>query len=452
MSLQSTTLLVLAAALLSSQSLVAGQSFPFNFNQVLIWPLPKNMSGLQVLSRRRTVVLDPNTQEFAFIVDSSADYSLIHSGVARYQQIIFGNHGSKDTSGDDDNVLKSVTIKLTSARAAKANPPLDFGVDESYQLTLPSSATANAASIQANTVWGALRALETFSQCLHFNATRDSFVQLYSGVIEDEPRFAHRALMVDTANHFLPIVELRRMIDAMEFNKFNVLHWHIVDAGSFALQVKKYPELTKQAYTLYERYTQRDIEHLVQTYARERGVRVVVEIDTPGHIYVWCVAYPFLCAYNQTCVEDVIHEESEAHIPLDPTVNVTYTTVQGVWSEVLDLFSDTMVHSGGDEVDTTCWSQTPSVVERQKQMGLNDLQTENYYNLQVHQILAELGAQKGKQRLVVQWQEAYVNSVGTSQELPKNTTVIEVWRDFDTLAEVVANGYQSIFTHWLAWV
>ena len=40
----------------------------------------------------------------------------------------------------------------------------------------------------------------------------------------------YRGLMIDTSRHFLPLNALKRQVDALSFNKMNVLHWHMTDA------------------------------------------------------------------------------------------------------------------------------------------------------------------------------------------------------------------------------
>ncbi len=62
--------------------------------------------------------------------------------------------------------------------------------------------------------------------------------------IADKPRFAWRGMMIDTANHYLQPSTLMTIIDGMAMDRFNVLHWHIVDSYSFPLQLKNFSNIT----------------------------------------------------------------------------------------------------------------------------------------------------------------------------------------------------------------
>lgn len=42
--------------------------------------------------------------------------------------------------------------------------------------------------------------------------------------------------------------------------------------------------------------------------------------------------------------------------PLDVTLDKTYTLVKEVFAEIFDIFSDPMVHLGGDEVVLACFA------------------------------------------------------------------------------------------------
>ena len=74
----------------------------------------------------------------------------------------------------------------------------------------------------ANTVWGALRGLETFSQLIVFNYTT-LYYTAYEATITDMPRFQHRGIMLDTSRHFQTLPAIKRLLDAMSYAKFNVI-------------------------------------------------------------------------------------------------------------------------------------------------------------------------------------------------------------------------------------
>ncbi len=93
-----------------------------------------------------------------------------------------------------------------------------------------------------------MRGLETFSQLVFIGddhrvnksscLQKISFLKLFflylkklgiknSVTIKDSPRFPYRGILLDTARHFIPVPVLKKQIDAMSYNKFNVLHWFV---------------------------------------------------------------------------------------------------------------------------------------------------------------------------------------------------------------------------------
>ena len=92
--------------------------------------------------------------------------------------------------------------------------------------------------IVASTVWGALHALETFSQCVDYTHAEGYAIHGTQLHIADVPRFGWRGMLVDTARHYLPPQHLMHVIDTLAYNKMNVLHWHIVDAQSFPIEIQ----------------------------------------------------------------------------------------------------------------------------------------------------------------------------------------------------------------------
>lgn len=101
--------------------------------------------------------------------------------------------------------------------------------------------------------------------------------------IVDSPAYPYRGLLIDTARHYLPVSLLEQQLDVLEWNKMNVLHWHITDSQSWPFESAVFPELSRAgSYCKECVYRVSDIRHIVAQ-AALRGIRVIVEIDFPGH-------------------------------------------------------------------------------------------------------------------------------------------------------------------------
>jgi hexosaminidase len=107
----------------------------------------------------------------------------------------------------------------------------------------------------------------------------------------------------------------------MTYAKVNVMHWHIVDSQSFAFDSPTYPTLGSMgAYSPQERYSINDVQDVVE-YARQRGIRVMIEIDTPGHAAAMCNGHPEICP-SPTCTQ-----------PLNVASNATFDLLDGLFKD-----------------------------------------------------------------------------------------------------------------------
>jgi len=223
-----------------------------------------------------------------------------------------------------------------------------------------------------------------------------------------------------------------RIIDSLPYAKLNVLHWHNSDSQSFPFESTTYPKLWNGAYSPTEKYTQADIAAVVE-YARDHGVRVMVEFDMPGHAQSWCVGYPEVCP-SPTCTT-----------PLNPAVDATFELIKSLLNECTGgqastpghpsgLFPDNFIHLGGDEVNTACWTQTPSI---QAWMTQHNYTADDTYAYFVGKASATAIAQG---RRPVQWVEVF-DHFGTKLD---KKTIVHVWKDETTLAAVVAAGYNAL--------
>ena len=105
--------------------------------------------------------------------------------------------------------------------------------------------------------------------------------------LSDAPLFEWRGMLIDTARHYLPVPTLLTMLDGMAALKLNTLHWHLTDSQAFPLRLDAAPELA-DAGALHPSlvYTPADLRAVVAA-ARARGIRVVPELDMPGHTGSW---------------------------------------------------------------------------------------------------------------------------------------------------------------------
>ncbi len=163
----------------------------------------------------------------------------------------------------------------------------------------------------------------------------------------------------DTARHFLPVPTLLRQIDALAYNKMNTLHWHAVDADSFPLQMDAFPQLAaKGAFTPRATYSVSEQKEIVH-YARQRGVRILLETDLPGHDTSWSIGHPDIFV---TCPGGPRRGNFGGYERvIDPTLNATWEFLESFIAELSGRFPDHYIHLGGDEVNVACFNASASV-------------------------------------------------------------------------------------------
>ncbi|CAH1967169.1 unnamed protein product [Acanthoscelides obtectus] len=249
-----------------------------------VWPKPKYQEGTD-----QFYVVDAQLFEFKSDVKGC---DILDKAFLRYQRIILDdyrtveNHANslnrirheKTWKGDPlfQGYLKELNVSLGGSCDSY---PKDEQILQKEQYRIVVNETG--AWLNSDTVWGILRGLETFSQLVYLARDEES-LRINVTVIEDTARYSHRGLLVDTSRHFIPVKSLCTMLDAMSYNKLNVFHWHIVDDQSFPYVSKRFPKLSeKGAYTQNLIYPVSDVQYIID-YARDRGIRVIPEFDSPG--------------------------------------------------------------------------------------------------------------------------------------------------------------------------
>jgi len=398
---------------------------PVAVSEPMLWPQVASYDGH---SKGRQLV----RRELAFEIADGKASPLLSAAFERYTPLIFPHIPGEVYPPACPPPTRNQPMPLTKLQVAvddvdESHPQLS--TDESY--TLQADATSSTIRATAKTVYGALRALETFSQAVTF----DDDCQVYSTPsdlrVDDRPRFPHRGLMIDTARHYQPLASIRAIVDSLPYAKLNVLHWHMVDSQSFPFRSVSNPLLSAGSFP-HQQYSHGDVASIVE-YGRQRGVRVIVEFDMPGHAQSWCVGMPSICP-SSTCLT-----------PLNVANNQTFDVISQLLAECTGgtssakgapsgLFPDDFIHLGGDEVNTDCWSTTPAIA---RWLADHNLTADGGYAAFVKRA-ASIAIAQG--RRPVQWSEVFDHF---KTELPKET-VVHVWKDVTNVTEVLAGGYDVL--------
>jgi len=288
---------------------------------------------------------------------------------------------------------------------AVGGPPR-LGVDESHRIEIG----ADQLRIDAPNEVAARRAVETVLQLAHTG-------RLPHGVIEDAPAHPWRGLLVDVCRHWIGPDRLLATIDAMAAVKLDVLHLHLSDDQAFRLESRRYPRLHEVGSD--GRWYGRDDVARVVEHAAAAGIRVVPEIDVPGHTTSWLVAHPELAATPGPF--ELRRAAGIAEVALHPTDARVREVVAGLLDELVELFPDQYVHIGGDEVAPEGW---PGVDVAEAQAQFTDA---------VVSMVLERG------RTPVLWDDAW------HPDLPEGV-VTQVWRGHRRLRHVAHAGGPVLYS------
>uniref|UniRef100_A0AC35TNY4 Beta-hexosaminidase n=1 Tax=Rhabditophanes sp. KR3021 TaxID=114890 RepID=A0AC35TNY4_9BILA len=418
-------LILFAAVLQCVSPWFYGRPDPGASSQGGVWPLPLNFTTYDGTA---PLTIDPGS--FKFLYNSNCD--IIDKAVKRYTKWMFPNPSTKLVGKAD---LIMVHISFTG-KCDSSYPQADM--DESYTISVTPG--SSAALISANEVWGALRALESFSQLVYLGLNNTYVVRCAS--IYDKPRFGYRGAMLDTSRHWVSINVLKKMLDLMSMNKMNVFHWHLVDSESFPYVSTKFPDLSRLgAYSEKHIYSPSDVQSVI-SHARLRGIRVVPEFDTPGHTGAWWGQSNLLSkCYDHTGANNIL-----ANI-IDPTKPENLQFVKDFFAEALTVFKDNSMHFGGDETSSymlECWARNPDVTAwmQANGMGTDTSQLLNYFFKSLVKSVQD--SRKGTQMIF--WQE--VLDMGVA---PPNS-IAHVWKGdnmdeiMNEMATVTGNGHQAILS------
>lgn len=393
----------------------------FESLEKVVWDLKNPIRVLrafrvQCVKRYSSLIKQPNFQHSGNSVKPGTEYNLNVQG--EINSVIFDFNGNCDYPQQDSI--------------------------ESYELTI----SGNSIFIKSQEIWGILNGLESFSQLI-FWEDENSFI--FEVEIEDSPRFPFRGYMLDSSNHFITKQAIFQLLDGMSYNKLNVFHWHIVDDMAFPYGSEIYPQVWQNgAYKPAENhyYSFQDIQEIIE-YARFRGIRVLPEFDSPGHMDKMCSGLG-----NGFCV-DCLHtadgDELFQYGPIDVSKEENYEIIRHLWKEIRGLFKDEYLHLGGDEVKFKCWLEDENLMKWANMTGLKSgSEIQSYYMDRLYEITRE----EGFNYLV--WNEIFDGSKPDS--VPDEIKpIVQIWEPWEavtdgwkpTMKNATSQGYKAILsTSW----
>jgi hexosaminidase len=370
-----------------------------------------------------------------------------------------------------ERVGEGATIRLVldggsgAARGAGSSrsvpgPPADPGARastglEGYRISVDETSVVAASPSPA----GLCNAVQTLRQLLPAEAflpapLPEAACSLPCVEIGDEPAFSWRGGLLDVARHMMPDRFLFRFVDLLAMHKLNVLHLHLTDDQGWRLPSRRWPALEQiaswrpQTVVGHRRDSAR---HASQTefdgtphgggysaemlaslvsYAAERNVTIVPEIDLPGHVQAAVAAYPELGSAPGP-LEVLTTWGISEHVLNCSEVAMGFCT--DVLDELLEIFPSRYVHLGGDECPRTEWSTSPAVRARIAELGLPGPDAlQGWFTAQMAAALAERG------RRLAGWDE-----IAESGPLPPGATVMS-WRGEQGGIEAAVAGFDVV--------
>ena len=343
--------------------------------------------------------------------------------------------------------LPVITSTSSNEKVIELALGLENDNKEAYRLEVTENKVIVTGASEAGVFYG----IQTLRKSIPAN---DRKALLAPVTINDQPRFGYRGVMLDVARHFQPVSFIKKYIDLLALHNINRFHWHLTEDQGWRIEIKQYPKLTELGSERKETvigkntgeydgkphggfYTQEEIKEIV-AYAQERYIITIPEIDIPGHMLAaltgypeyGCTGGPYEVATTWGVFDDVLCAGNEE----------TYTFLENILTEVMEMFPSEYIHIGGDEVPKVRWEECPKCQAKIKELGLKDDDKhkkehylQSYLTARIEKFLNENG------RRMIGWDEILEG------ELAPNATVMS-WRGMAGGIEAAQMGHDVIMT------
>ncbi len=324
---------------------------------------------------------------------------------------------------------------------------------------------ANSIVVTAETAHGVFNGTQTLLSLLKKDGGQKALEPMF---ITDYPDLKYRGLLLDIARNFIPVRDIRKLIDALSAYKINLLQLHFADDEGWRLQIPGLKELTevgaRRGYTtdeqqcLYPAYgggfdskhrsvgtgfiSRAEFISLLR-YAAQRHVTILPEIESPGHCRAACKS--MLARYNKykksnpekareyllTDLNDTLRRTTPAAYDdedLNPALPSTYRFMEKVIGEISKMYAEAglklnAIHLGGDEVTSNAWTGSPAARQLAASEGFTSVSSlHGYYFARMARWLGAKGIK------LCGWQEmAMEHNEAEDSIIRNNTGAIYVW-------------------------
>ncbi|KAK8843396.1 hypothetical protein IAR55_007053 [Kwoniella newhampshirensis] len=356
------------------------------------------------------------------------------------------DHGAKFLyAGKCDRYLDSLIVHLTNYDGStifdQSVSPVETRPDhEAYNLSIPLH---GAAKITTGGALGAFRGLTTFEGLWYTlepssrrgKGEKVAYAPHAPYEIEDKPAFGWRAVLLDTSRNYFSIQSILKILDTMSLVKLNVFHWHVTDSNSWPLVLKGFPELASEgAYSPEEVYTEEDVKEIVK-YAGERGIDVLLEIDTPGHTAAIALSHPdHIACFESTPYKQFAHQPPAGQLRFADQATTTFT--EAVLADVAGLAKSRYMSTGGDEINMNCMSEDGPTTAALAANGWTLDDALDVFTNETHAALRDKGITP------VVWQEMVLDH-GAMPSLT-NDTIVDIWVNSKDARRVLDQGYRIV--------
>lgn len=330
------------------------------------------------------------------------------------QQYIHENNGLKlsiNKNAKSENCIAlnyALSPKLSVTKNSSGKRSSYKSNKEEYMLLINKSEITIAAQENAGIFYG----IQTLLQLLPLEEKDE--IKIPCLLINDQPKFKWRGMHLDVSRHFFEVEFVKKYIDYLAQYKMNTFHWHLTDDQGWRIEIKKYAKLTEigawrngsmvghyRDQTFDNKkyggfYTQEEIKEVV-AYAKERHITVVPEIEMPGHALAALAAYPvYSCTGGPFEVGKTWGVLDDVFCPKDET----FTFLENILSEVIELFPSEYIHIGGDECPKTRWKSCSHCQKRIKDEKLKDEhELQSYFIQRIEKFVNSKG------RKIIGWDE-----------------------------------------------